>query len=1169
MRLIHTIPQTISKCDSYTNILGAVQNSSSENISYKVNGVYGGSKGALAYQLFHDLRKNDKNIIYITSTTHDGEKIYQDIKSMSRSPMVFYLPPWEILPYESISPFYDVVHHRIEVLHNLLSEEPLLLVTPVVNLMKVIIPKDIFKQEYLIFKIGKEINYDEVIHKLGELGYSREYKVEQPGTFTVKGGIIDIFPSSYEDPIRIELFDTEIESIRLFDSQTQLTKSKLDIAEILPQRELIITEDSKQQAIQNILDRYPDNPNTKQTIENIKNGNYFQGIEHLLPFFYQRNTLIDYLGESSIIIYEDMEQIKKRCDNLFKECQTLYHQSHKVNMIKAEPEELFDTFDIISERTKQYIDISSFSSANKDQSLFKFPFASSDSYSGELSLFKDSIKKKLDDNYRIIIFSSYEGQAHRLYTVLKDLNPMLDFEYDETANNNLKKSKSNKEFNFDQYSKGLFLGVSELSEGFSFDEQKIMIILDREIFNRKRTQYKKLRKVTSAPIESFYDLKKDDLIVHINYGIGKYIGIERIKALGKEKDFILLIYADDEKLYVPIEQLNMVQKYIGSQGKKAPLDKLGSKSWDRTKTRVRRSVEEIAEELVKIYSVRMKLNGYAYSKDTEWQHEFESGFQYEETPDQLTAIRDIKQDMESPRPTDRLICGDVGYGKTEVAIRAAFKAVMDGKQVAVLTPTTILCEQHYRTFKERFMLYPIKIDMLSRVRSAKEQREILKKLQDGELDLVIGTHRIVSKDVQFKNLGLVIIDEEQRFGVKHKEALKSLRTLVDVISMTATPIPRTLHMSLVKIRDMSIINTPPENRLPIETYVMEFNEEIIKDAIYRELERDGQIYFIYNRVQTIKSFVHYINQLVPEARVCMAHGQMDEHDLENIILEFINQKYNILISTTIIESGIDIPNVNTILIDRADSLGLSQLYQLRGRVGRGNRKGYCYLFYPQDKALSEIAQKRLAVINEYTDLGSGFKIAMKDMEFRGAGNVLGIEQSGSIVSVGFELYCKLLDEAVAELTTGEKQPDMDLYVDLKYDGYIPDTYIPDEKQKIELYKKMAGALSKGDIQIIQNEMIDRFGEPPDIIRNLLKLSEVKILARNIKIASIVEKGSEVAIEFNEYSIVNPEKIILICQKNKNTIRIRPDDNNRLYLKIADLPLNEKVHFLKDIITSLN
>ncbi len=1142
------LPKYFSNAKEYKRLLETGLNLCNDGCSLTIQNLYGSSKALLVYKLFSDFSKVNKSLVVVTATTQDGENFYQDIKSFSDNNRIFYFPPWEILPYENISPFYDIVHHRIEVLHNLLSSKPVLIVTPIVNLMKVIIPKEVFKKEYLNLKVKDIIDYSNIASILLELGYSKEYKVEQPGSFSLKGSILDIFPSSYEDPIRVELFDDEIESIRAFDAITQLTKKKLDFIEILPQRELILTDKNIDNALSTIKTRFKNYKNLNDVISKIENKDYFQGIEHLIPFFYEPNTLLDYIDEKSIFVFNEDIEIRKKSVSLLKECKTLYNQSHKVNTVRVEPYELFSKYEQVESRVINRVNITQLTRLDKGNNVFNMPISSVDSYIGDINIFRDKLSEKINNEYKVFLFSSYEGQAHRLKSVLADFNPITD-------------SKVN--------GSGLYLDVAELTEGFSIPEEKVLVIMDREIFGRKRSIYKKLRKISSNPIEGFYELAIGDLIVHINHGIGKYCGIERIKAANRERDCIVLEYADNEKLYIPIEQLNMIQKYIGMQGKKAPLDKLGSKSWEKTKSRVKNSVKEVAKELVDIYSARSKLVGYAFAKDTNWQHDFETGFQYEETPDQLSAIKDIKRDMESKSPTDRLICGDVGYGKTEIAIRATFKAVMDGKQVAVLAPTTILCEQHFSTFTERFDFYPIETEMLSRVKSYNEQKKIVKMIADAEIDVIIGTHRLLSKDINFKNLGLVVIDEEQRFGVRHKERLKSLRTMVDVISLSATPIPRTLYMSLIKIRDMSVINTPPENRLPIDTYTTEFNEDIIKDAIYRELDRNGQVYFIHNRVKTIKGFAQFVKQLVIEAKICVAHGQMDEGELEKVFTDFIHNKYDVMICTTIIESGIDIPNANTILIDRADSLGLSQLYQLRGRVGRSNRKAYCYLFYPTDIALTEVAQKRLAVISEYTDLGSGFKIAMKDMEFRGAGNILGTAQSGNIISVGFELYSKLLDEAILELSDSEKQYESDVFVDLKYSGYIPSSYIPDEKQKIEIYKKMAGAISNEQIMSLKTELIDRFGTSPKIIDNLLTLSYVKVIGKTLKISSIIEQNNEVIVKFNKHSLIKPERLILLMSHYDGLISISPNNTNLLNLKIGDYDLNKKVNFLKKILTELS
>ncbi len=611
--------------------------------------------------------------------------------------------------------------------------------------------------------------------------------------------------------------------------------------------------------------------------------------------------------------------------------------------------------------------------------------------------------------------------------------------------------------------------------GFQYYDIKLSVISDKDIFGQfKKKGKKKQNKKGTGKIKSFTELKPGDFVVHANHGIGVFKGIKQLELQGNKKDYLELIYHSDDKLYVPVEQLDMVQRYIGSEGKKPKVSKLGSSEWTKTKNKVKKSIEEIAEDLVKLYAIRATLKGYKYSDDTVWQKQFEEEFPYEETPDQLLAIEDIKRDMESPKPMDRLLCGDVGYGKTEVAIRAAFKAVMDGKQVAFLVPTTILAQQHYNNFKQRFSDFPITVDVISRFRTLSEQKATIKSIKEGNVDILIGTHRILQKDIKFKDLGLLIIDEEQRFGVKHKEKMKNLKKNVDVLTLSATPIPRTLHMSLVGVRDISVIETPPEERYPVQTYVVEYNDQLIRDSILREISRGGQIYFVYNRVESIHEMASYISKLVPEGRVQIAHGQMKEKELENVVLDFTENKFDILIATTIIETGMDIKNVNTMIIYDADKMGLSQLYQLRGRVGRTNRMAYCYLTYKRDKILTEVAEKRLKAIKDFTELGSGFKIALKDLEIRGAGNMMGSAQHGHMASIGYDLYCRMLEDTI-KLVRGDidKEP-VETSVELKIDAYIPNTYIKDETQKIEVYKKIASIDSKEEFMDIEEELEDRF-----------------------------------------------------------------------------------------------
>jgi transcription-repair coupling factor (superfamily II helicase) len=674
--------------------------------------------------------------------------------------------------------------------------------------------------------------------------------------------------------------------------------------------------------------------------------------------------------------------------------------------------------------------------------------------------------------------------------------------------------------------------------------------------------------VKSAAIESFVELEPGDYVVHVNYGIGIFQGIERIAALGTERDYIRLEYAEGEKLFTPIEQVNLIQRYIGQEGRKPALDVIGGKAWQRRKERAQKAVEDLAQGLLELYSRRKAQPGYSFPPDTDWQSEFEAAFPFQETEDQLKCIEDVKRDMESPAVMDRLICGDVGYGKTEIALRAAFKAVMGGKQVALLAPTTILVEQHFDTFNERFTRFPVKIAMLSRFRTAKEVGKTVKALAEGEVDIAIGTHRLIQKDVKFKNLGLLIIDEEQRFGVKHKERLKQMKTTVDCLTLTATPIPRTLNMSLMKIRDMSVLNTPPQNRLPIETYVMEFNEELVARAIREEVARGGQVFYLHNRIETIEGIELFLRRLVPEVSVVVGHGRLDENFLEDAMHRFIHKEAQVLLSTTIIENGLDIPNVNTIIIDRADMLGISQLYQLRGRVGRAGIPAYAYLFYPDRRALSELAMKRLRIISDHTELGSGFKIALKDLEIRGAGNILGREQHGQILSVGFDLYLKLLDQAVAELSGKKEEEAPEVYMELEYSGFIPDSYIQDAMEKMEVYKKVASITTDEEFDRVYKEIEDRFGPIPPEVHSVLSIAEMRIVCRKLFIKSLKEKGGEIVVEFSRVSRISIDRVIRLVKESGGRAYLDPARPACLILKTGSIGLAEKAEFLKERLAML-
>jgi transcription-repair coupling factor (superfamily II helicase) len=857
------------------------------------------------------------------------------------------------------------------------------------------------------------------------------------------------------------------------------------------------------------------------------------------------SNILDYLGADGTLVLVDRERLDNAQESLHREYHGLYVRSRR----EAEsrefplPERLLLDF---KELVKSYQDVKkrkiiSFLSvkteAKPDANRINIQCEPSRSFFGNINYMKDEFAALHASGWHITVAAESEVQADRITSMLVP-------------------------------HEALSVIASPLSSGFSLPEIKLMVIQENEIFGRRKRPPRSLKTVRSSPIDTFVELNPGDYVVHVNHGIGLFKGIERINALGFERDYIQLEYAGDETVFVPVEQLNLVQRYIGNEGSPPRLDTVGSKSWENRKNRVKKSVEDIAQRLLELYSKRKQAAGYAFPKDTEWQTMFEAAFPFEETEDQLRCVEEIKRDMESPNPMDRLVCGDVGYGKTEVAVRACFKAVMGGRQAAFLAPTTILAEQHYENFKERFSIFPVRIAMLSRFVDRKTTRAVLEQLKNGEIDLLIGTHRIIQKDVAFRNLGLIVIDEEQRFGVKDKERLKELKTNVDCLTLSATPIPRTLHMSLLKIRDMSILATAPSGRQPIETVIEEYSDERLVKAIRGEVERGGQVFFLHNRIETLRDTRVKIERLVPEILAETAHGQMDAQELEDVMHRFVHGGFHVLVSTTIIENGIDIPNVNTIIIDRADMYGVSQLYQLRGRVGRSDRVAYAYLLYPQDKAITELAMKRLQVISDFTELGSGFKIAMKDMEIRGAGNLLGREQSGDIYSVGFDLYLKLLDEAVRRLENSSYEAETETLLELEYSGFIPDSYIDSQQEKMEVYKMIAAVRDKEELERVYADLQDRFGPPPDEAASLLALAEIRIICRELAVASLREREGVVRVEFAKVSHVKVDRLIRLMKESMGKVKLDPNKPNVLIFAAGNIGLKEKSEFIREKLAAL-
>jgi transcription-repair coupling factor (superfamily II helicase) len=1078
-------------------------------------------------------------IIAVTADYHAMNQFIACLSAFTSEEHIFPYPPLEVLPYEMVNPSSAIERDRITALYQLLSGNPVIVVATVESLLRAIPHKEFFLKKGIAIHKGEEYPFEVILETLASYGYERETRVDRFGQFSVKGGIIDIFLPNCTNPVRCDFFGDTCESIRYFDPVTQVSLTETDTITIYPRREILLSPSQKEQ-LKKALQPVGDSSFQKHFDMDKQS---IPGIYDLFPLIIPGTTILSMATQPEVFLCDPSQLTAKRA-----ELERTYHQLyiHKKDMIVFPHDSQILLGDSYPEIEKQAVSLQPFiADSSRVWQLKSLP-----SFQGRIADVRSECSKRIDEGWHIIVSTSFEGQARRLYDLFSEFHPADTFDT----------------FNPDT---PFTIVISNLHEGFEISAIKTLIITDHEIFGKSYRKKKHFKQKYSRPIDTFLELSPGDYVVHINHGIGVFKAIERMSAGGVERDFIVIEYAEGDKLYVSLDQINMVQRYVGLDGRQPRIDALGKKSaWNRIKQRVQESVEEIAHDLLKIYSQRKALKGYQFPPDTIWQEEFESKFEYEETPDQITAIEDVKDDMEKSQPMDRLVCGDVGFGKTEVAIRAAFKAVMAGKQVAILVPTTVLAMQHYNTFIKRFADYPVTIDMLSRFKTQQQIKSIKENIKAGTVDIVIGTHALLAKDVSFKNLGLVVIDEEQHFGVKHKEHLKKLRLLVDVITLSATPIPRTLHMALAGIRDLTIIATPPESRQSIETLVIEDNPDIVRMAIQNEIQRNGQVFFVHNRISTIYEQAQYLEKLVPEATFCVAHGRMHEHELEEVMVDFINGRYDVLVSTSIIESGLDMPNVNTIIINRADTMGLSQLYQLKGRVGRSDRQAYAYLFYPKNAPITEDAQKRLQVIAEYTDIGSGFKIAMKDLEIRGSGNILGREQSGNIMDVGFDLYCQLLEDTVRKLK-GEKPVHIfrtPVYV--KTDIFIPDSYIADEKQKIEFYKRYEACETLDELNKLTREMIDRFGQPPKEVVSLIAMEEVRTLASQLYIDEIIEDTKLIKMRITRESKLDVKKLVTLIQKDKR-ISIDRYDKEIVNVVTGIIPPEKKLEEIKKLLQQLS
>lgn len=1099
-------------------------------------------KSHIISTLFNNFSKT--NLIICENDTKARE-YYNDLKFFLKD-KVFHYPSKDVVFYSANVKSLDIIKERFNVIKNILSGSPVTIILSIEALFDRLVKKDVFEKFILNLKVGDTINQDEFINKLIFMGYERTESVEGSGQFAIRGGIIDIFSPVMENAFRMELWGDEIDSIRILDSFYQRSIENINNITIYPMRELVYDQKDLDFAIKNINSELEKTMklyekenkiqeketlflNIKEVLEKLKNEKTFSGVDRYINFFYEDDTtLLDYLGQDVFIYIDEPNRIRQKAEYVLEE----FYDSIKYRILKGEilpcQSNLIFNYDDILKFIENYkkilfINITHSLKDFKPKEIINFNTKSSVILKNNLQALYDELfyYKKL--NYKIIFISNGTTKCERLEKEFNEKGLTSIFLNEEKLYNQ----------NYKIENGIIYIIRGSLNKGFEYPQNKAIILADKEIFGEEKKAKKSSKKKKASKIESFTDLKIGDYVVHENHGVAVFKGIEKIVTDGVSKDYLKLGYADDGVLYVSINQLDIIQKYIAGGSANPKLNKLGTKQWTMAKSKAKKAVAELAKDLVILYAKRQQTKGYMYSKDNIWQTEFEDNFPYEETQDQLNAIADVKNDMESSRVMDRLICGDVGFGKTEVAIRAAFKAVQDGKQVVFLVPTTILANQHFQTFKARMENYPINIELLSRFRTPKQQKETITGLEKGLVDIVIGTHRVLSKDIKFKNLGLIIIDEEQRFGVAHKEKLKNIKENIDVLTLSATPIPRTLHMSMAGIRDMSILEEPPSARMPVQTYVLEYDTEAIRNAINRELARNGQVYYLHNRVNNISEEAIKIQNVVPNANVAFAHGQMPERELENVMIDFMEHKIDVLVCTTIIETGLDISNVNTIIINDADHMGLSQLYQLRGRVGRSNRTSFAYLMYKKNKVLQEISEKRLQIIKEFTEFGSGFKIAMRDLEIRGAGNLLGAEQHGHMDIIGYEMYCKLLNQAICEIKGETVENEFETLIDISVNAFIIPTYIENEIQKLEMYKKISLIKNEEDFFDVQDELEDRFGTIPKVVQNLLNIALMKAYAHNLGINKISQRLNKISIIFNEENSVNTEKLMDLIKTNKN------------------------------------
>lgn len=1062
------------------------------------------------------VEKTPRPIVVVSQNLFQANQLLEDLTDLVPDDQLYLFPVDEVIHAEMAVSSPEAQAERVEALGYLLSGKPGIIITPLAGVRRLLPPKDVFEQAYLHIEIGGELDLDALSQTLVEMGYVREQRVASPGEFSIRGGIVDIYPLTEENPVRIELFDVEVDSLRYFNADTQRSIHNIEQLEIVPATDRLFPESLMNQAFPSfrkaveraaavmkekdekelLLQNMAPIQDALEKGEPADNLNWFADMVYSKPA-----TLFDYLGEDAVVVMDEYPRILENERRLQEEeAEWATEQLAKRRIL---PNQTFSV-DLRESMKKVNHDVLYFALFQKGMgnirfhAIHPFQYRNMQQFFGQMHLLKTELDRWIKQQYTVVVAAADQERADKVHQTF------LDFGIESIMSGETELQKGR-----------VHILQGTVRNGFELPKEKLALLTEKELFNRVARKKARRTNLSNAErLKSYTELNVGDYVVHVNHGIGRFVGMETMEIGGVHQDYMSIVYQDEAKLFIPVTQVNLLQKYVSSEGKMPRINKLGGTEWSKTKRKVESKIEDIADELIELYAEREAEKGYGFSPDTEYQKEFEDAFPYTETEDQLRSIEEIKHDMEKEKPMDRLLVGDVGYGKTEVAMRAIFKAVQDGKQAAFLVPTTVLAQQHYDTMLERFEDFPVEIGLMSRFRTRKQQKETIDGLRKGQIDVVVGTHRLLSKDVEFQDLGLLIVDEEQRFGVKHKERLKNLKKQVDVLTLTATPIPRTLHMSMLGVRDLSVIETPPANWYPVQTYVMELNAGAVREAVEREMARGGQAFYLYNRVETIEKRVDELQQLIPDARITYAHGQMSETQLENVLLQFVQGEYDLLVTTTIIETGVDMPNVNTLFIEDADRMGLSQLYQLRGRVGRSSRVAYAYLMYQPNKVLNEISEKRLQAVKEFTELGSGFKIAMRDLSIRGAGNLLGQQQHGFIDSVGFDLYSQMLSEAVARKRGDKVEERTQVEIDLAVDAYIPSTYIGDGRQKIEIYKRVRQLRDEDQYVELQDDLFDRFGDYPQEVADLLAIGLLKMHSERALVETIKRDGQTITVTFS-------------------------------------------------------